>query len=38
MPKMYDIVLIGDTRDGFKLELACKLEILLVLISFFFFS
>lgn len=28
MPKMYDIVLTGDTRDGFKLELACKLEIL----------
>lgn len=31
------MILTGDTRDGFKLELVCKLEIILVLIMFFFF-
>lgn len=31
------MILTGDTRDGFKLELVCKLEIILVLIIFFFF-
>ena len=40
MPKIYELVLTGDTRDGFKLELACKLEIILfliMLINLFFF-
>lgn len=31
------MILTGDTRDGFKLELVCKLEIILVLIMLLFF-